>query len=108
MHFPSFVHYAKARPYEATMSSALTTLVNTELSVQFRNADMDPSVQLSTDPAIKNNDCRYIQQLNLVLLLMYKRYFFIFTGSTLGSVFAPIDGTRLDFKMCVDVTQLKQ
>ena len=27
--------------------------------------------------------------------------FFIFTGSTLCSVFAPIDGTRLDFKMQV-------
>ena len=27
MHFPSFVHFAKARPYKATMSSALTTLL---------------------------------------------------------------------------------
>ena len=26
VHFPSFVHYAKARPYEATMSSTLMTL----------------------------------------------------------------------------------
>ena len=31
---------------------------------------------LGADPAIKNNDHRYVRQLNLVLHLMYKRYFF--------------------------------
>ena len=31
MHFLSFVHHAKARPYEATMSRALTTLVRGDI-----------------------------------------------------------------------------
>ena len=31
---------------------------------------------VQTDPAIKNNDHRYVRQLNLVLHLMYERYFF--------------------------------
>ena len=54
-----------------------------------RQCYFSPNKVVTPGPAIKNNDHRYVRQLNLVLRLVYERYFFIFTGSTLCSVFAP-------------------
>ena len=39
-------------------------------------AATNTTTDTTTGPAIKNNDHRYVRQLNLVLRLMYERYFF--------------------------------